>query len=642
MSNYNASHTSERFRENDENTAVDINRKNINYRSRNRNAIASAHHTHTNGNYYKKNIFSDKLKVRQKAVTQSISKTDASNNRTTLIKLKNVENVNITKGNATSNMEVKDEIPGETTTENRQFNESDTIEQKRKEIQELANLCIEKNLSVTSENIQIVRKLKEKRMLEEQISKNENIKNLQEKRRILEEIEYHEWADREKRIKELQEKKMKLLKRVIVQRDTEKADKIFYEVEKIVQKRDKNKDKIIENFEKEKARDIRNLFIERKNHMKTIFNEITDIVDDMNDYTSNYNIQLERNGVVPNKIDERTSHKIDNLINENHIIQLNTTFNESLNFAHEKKKDDKFSKYEKKKNKQIIDTFYRYINKEEKKYTTDEYLISDTTKTQKKTQCMKINFPPLDIKSNEQDAFEKNILYLQNVLRGKAIQMLMNDGKESYSDLIEELKAYEKIDQYSLREKELFEKENLEEIKIDSYLENVQGKYISELLDSLSNELEKYEEERKIAVLVKYAERERRLKECKEKGKRQAEFLLREKEDYLFNEIMGLNNQTVDSYLEDILSKAINDASREEALIRTKKKAQQLNEIYDSLDNKNDENNKRIVKDLVGNFIIPYVDKQRGAEFDLLEQKKNNYVSNFATQHVFSKINEAF
>ncbi|SCP03337.1 conserved Plasmodium protein, unknown function [Plasmodium malariae] len=637
---------SKKNKENDENALIDENRKNINYRGRNVNDV-----------YYKNKKLNEKLKTEQKLITDNNSKTGVIITKKKLIKLKNEENENIKKDNIISNVELNERVLNDTSSNDTDLrgttptdvasnettlNESYKLEQRRKEIKEIANLCIEKNLSVNSENIQIVRKLKEKRMLEDQINKNENIKNLQEKRRILEEIEYHEWADREKRIKELQEKKMKLLKKVIVERDTEKANKIFYEVEKIIQNRDENKDKIIENFEKEKARDIRNLFILKKNHMKTVYNEKTDITDDMNDYTSNYHIGLERTGIIPKKIDERTSNKIDNLISVNDIDELNATFNESLIRANEEKEYDKFLKYEKKNNKKIIDTFYRYLNKEEKKYTSDECLISDKTKTQKKLQCMKINIPSIDIKSKEQEIFEKNILYLQNVLRGKAIKMLMKDGKNAYSDLIEELKAYEKIDLYSLNEKELLKNENFEEIKVDSYIENVQGKYISELLDSLSNELEKYEEERKIAVLVKYAERERRLKECKEKGKRQAEFLLREKEDYLFNEIMGLNNQTVDSYLEDILSKAINDTSKEEALLKTKKKAEQLNEIYNSLDNKNDENNKLIVKDLVGNFIIPYVDKQRGAEFDLLEQKKNNCVSNFATQHVFSKINEAF
>ncbi|KJP85610.1 hypothetical protein AK88_04780 [Plasmodium fragile] len=633
MSNYMKPRVRSRFGENDkndENVLIDEKSKNISRRNR---KVADI--------YYTNKKLNEKLKGKSSILTGSGGKTQLSSKEGTSVKH---------IGGHTSQKEERKKAENENNTKEGTMNESakaegatkeiDKLEQKKKEIKELANLCLEKNLSVNSENIQIVRKLKEKRMLEEQINKNENIKNLQEKRRILEEIEYHEWADREKRIKELQEKKMKLLKKVMIQRDTEKADKIFYEVEKIVQNRDKNKDKIIENFEKEKARDMRNLFVERKNNMKTIFNEKKDIVDHMNDHTSNYNLELERNGTVPKKINEKTSNKIDNLLNLNDLNDLNIDLDKS--YTQGEKKYDKSSKYEEKKNKQIIDTFYRYLNKEESKYTSDEYVLGESIKTQKKPQCMKINFPSIEVKSSQQDIFEKNILQLQNVLRGKAIKMLMNDGKESYSDLIEELKAYEKIDQISAKEKDLFEKENFEEIKVDSYLENVQGKYISELLDSLSNELEKYEEERKIAVLVKYAERERRLKECKEKGKRQAEFLLREKEDYIFNEIMGLNNQTVDSYLEDILSKAINDASKEEALIRTKKKAEQLNQIYNSLDNNSDENNKLIVKDLVGNFIIPYVDKQRGLQFDLLEQKKNNCVSNFATQHVFSKINEAF
>ncbi|ETB61474.1 hypothetical protein YYC_01367 [Plasmodium yoelii 17X] len=621
MDTYNMGHSSKIRNENDENIIVDRNRKNKNYGN-----YGKYRNKDNSDNYYKNKISNDKKEGIK-------SKVDEIKNKTELI-VETEDDKYIATDEDSSNL--SDDLDNELVEEN----ENDS--ERRNELKELANICLENNLTINNENIQIIRKLKEKRRLEERLKKNEDIKDFEEKRQILEKIEYHEWADREKRIKELQEKKMKLLKKVIIQRDTEKADKIFYEVEKVIQNRDKNKDQIIENFEKEKAKDIRNQFIQKKNNLKTIFNKKTDIIDDMNDYTSNYNLELERNGIIPQKIDEPTSNKIDNLLNTNDINALTSTFNKSLDSMYKDKKYDKLSKYEKKKNKDVIDTFYRYLNKEDKQYICDDYSISDTNKTTKKMQYIKINFPSIDIKNIEEDTFEKNVLYLQNLLRGKAIKKLMDDGKRSCIDLIEELKTYAKIDQYSSHEKEAFEKENFEEIKIDAYLENMQGKYTSELLDSLSNELEKYEEERKIAILVKYAERERRLKECKEKGKRQAELLLREKEDYLFNEIMGLNNQTVDSYLEDILTKAINDSSKEEALIRTKKKSEQLNEIYNSLDNQDDEHNKFIVKDLVGNFIIPYVDKQRGAEFDLLEQKKNNYISNFATQHVFSKINEAF
>lgn len=574
-------HYSKIRNENDENIIVDRNRKNKNY--------GNYRNKDNNGNYYKNKISNDKKEGTK-------LKVDGIKNKTELI-VETEDDKYIATDDGSSNL--SDDLDNELVEENENYSE------RRNELKELANICLENNLTINNENIQIIRKLKEKRRLEERLKKNEDIKDFEEKRQILEKIEYHEWADREKRIKELQEKKMKLLKRVIIQRDTEKADKIFYEVEKVIQNKDKNKDQIIENFEKEKAKDIRNQFIQKKNNLKTIFNKKTDIIDDMNDYTSNYNLELERNGIIPPKIDEPTSNKIDNLLNTNDINSLTSTFNKSLDSMYKDKKYDKLSKYEKKKNKDVIDTFYRYLNKEYKQYICDDYSISDTNKTAKKMQCIKINFPSIDIKNIEEDIFEKNVLYLQNLLRGKAIKKLMDDGKRSCIDLIEELKTYAKIDQYSLHEKDAFEKEDFEEIKIDAYLENMQGKYTSELLDSLSNELEKYEEERKIAILVKYAERERRLKECKEKGKRQAELLLREKEDYLFNEIMGLNNQTVDSYLEGILTKAINDSSKEEALIRTKKKSEQLNEIYNSLDNQDDEHNKFIVKDLVGRAIGP-------------------------------------
>ncbi len=84
-------------------------------------------------------------------------------------------------------------------------------------------------------------------------------------------------------------------------------------------------------------------------------------------------------------------------------------------------------------------------------------------------------------------------------------------------------------------------------------MEDVIGHETALILDTLSKELVifhyirliftcvllkvRVKEEQRIAAFVKQAERERRLKEAEESGRRQAEELLREREDILFREV---------------------------------------------------------------------------------------------------------
>ena len=60
--------------------------------------------------------------------------------------------------------------------------------------------------------------------------------------------------------------------------------------------------------------------------------------------------------------------------------------------------------------------------------------------------------------------------------------------------------------------------------------------------------------ERKINAMVDIAEKDRRLREIEEAGKRQAEEKLREREDVMYNEILRVHQGTVDTQLDWIFS----------------------------------------------------------------------------------------
>ncbi len=57
--------------------------------------------------------------------------------------------------------------------------------------------------------------------------------------------------------------------------------------------------------------------------------------------------------------------------------------------------------------------------------------------------------------------------------------------------------------------------------------------------------------------MVDVAERDRRMREIEEAGKRQAEQTLRKREDVLYNQIMRVHQGSVDTYLDWIIKNTL-------------------------------------------------------------------------------------
>ena len=91
--------------------------------------------------------------------------------------------------------------------------------------------------------------------------------------------------------------------------------------------------------------------------------------------------------------------------------------------------------------------------------------------------------------------------------------------------------------------------------------EALQADVISKTMDHLSKELVRFKQERKIAAMVRLAEDVRRRREAEESGRRQAEQILRQREDVLFRELMGVHQGSVDSYLQNIITNTIDNTS---------------------------------------------------------------------------------
>jgi len=218
----------------------------------------------------------------------------------------------------------------------------------------------------------------------------------------------------------------------------------------------------------------------------------------------------------------------------------------------------------------------------------------------------------------EDDKRRRAIVLLQRLLRGRAQQNMMFEGKEKRLDLIAELRATEEWRAQAEAPEEHMLIDNYQERVMDGVAEAVQSSIISKTMDSLSKELVRMKQERRIDAMVRLAENERRKREAEESGRRQAEQVLRKRQDELYKELMSVHQGSVDSYLQSIIMRTIDNTSSLQAYDEAKLKVKTINEFLDEVEEKRNKP-EVIIKDLVSSFLIPDVERkkiQREVQFE--------------------------
>lgn len=110
--------------------------------------------------------------------------------------------------------------------------------------------------------------------------------------------------------------------------------------------------------------------------------------------------------------------------------------------------------------------------------------------------------------------------------------------------------------------------------------------------------------------MVRLAEDDRRKREAQESGRRQAEQILRQREDVLYKELMTVHQGSVDSYLQNIITKTIDDTSSQQAYKEAQLKVKTINEYLDKVENHRNKPDQ-LIKDLVSSFLIPDIERKR-------------------------------
>ncbi|XP_008577008.1 PREDICTED: protein MAATS1 [Galeopterus variegatus] len=230
----------------------------------------------------------------------------------------------------------------------------------------------------------------------------------------------------------------------------------------------------------------------------------------------------------------------------------------------------------------------------------------------------------------EEEEIEMAVIYLQKLLRGRVVQNMMFEGKEKRLELIQELRTSHALqeDEKLVREANkqvtlaLQRQRNLHQHKVslvENHLAGLAGRTLADMFDFLSKELVRLQEERRVHAFAMLAERQRRMREAEESGRRQVEQRRQREEDQIFKEVIKVHQSTVTSYLEDIILNTEESTAEEQARAEIEKMAEEINDVaYEMESRRTYLQSEEIVAELVYSFLIPEVEK------DFVKEKVRN------------------
>lgn len=489
------------------------------------------------------------------------------------------------------------------------------------ELLTLATLSYGHGLPAGLAEVEMIERARAKRAWEATLPPLHDVEHLEQRRKMMDEQERKEWAFRESEIEKLQEARLEVLKKILQNREQNHNELNTKRLDKLWSKKQQAKEKKFDKIRAEHIKMIRKLSKKRK-QVEGKF-ERRDILRDYSEAKSQVYAPLSRVGVFPDRGSEQFS------VNSNHL----TTYQGLLELEASLPDYVLRPRIQAPKPKSKIKD--GYVNrKQRRQHELDEIAkeLDDLKKPQEAQKPLRflekiekpIPRPPTpSVVAPDQDEEERELalIFIQKVIRGRAIQQQMFTGKERRMELINELRATHALqaaEQQVMKQQknsvlQQQRQKRLDEHKesfVEEALSKMEGAALGDMLDFLSKELVRFQEERRIHAFAMMAERQRRVREAEESGRRQVEERRRREEDEIFKQVIGVHQETVDSYLTNVICGAIEQTADEQATQEVEELAEKINRVAHEMETSRTQlQSEEIVAELVTSFLLPEVEK---------------------------------
>uniref|UniRef100_A0A8C4RW26 Cilia- and flagella-associated protein 91 n=1 Tax=Erpetoichthys calabaricus TaxID=27687 RepID=A0A8C4RW26_ERPCA len=449
------------------------------------------------------------------------------------------------------------------------------------ELLTLASLTWGRGLPAGWEEVKMITRAREKRAWEAALPPLNDLSQLQKRRKMMDEMERKEWAFREREIEKLQEIRLKVLQQLLKERDAKQREIQATRMDNRWKLLQEEKEKKLTEIHKGHIRAIRRITGKMKNVEGK--RERHDVIAEYANYGSQIYAPLSRTGLFPDRDSEKYVVKSNFLNTYEGLLELEASLPDFVTQPRIKVPKPK-----------VMTGYIRRTARREMELT--------------------------EMYQGEEER-ELAVICLQKLIRGRAIQNMMFEGKEKRIELIQELRTTHALqeDRQLIKKTEkqvilaLQRQRELHEHKVstaEGHRANVEGGLLADLFDYLSKELIRLQEERRIHALAVLAERDRRLREAEESGLRQLEERRRREEDEIFKQVVRVHQETVDCYLEDIIFSNLESTADEQAREEIHKVAEEINNIaYTMEETRTRLQSEEIVAELVYSFLIPEVHK---------------------------------
>ncbi|XP_053421554.1 cilia- and flagella-associated protein 91 isoform X1 [Nycticebus coucang] len=500
------------------------------------------------------------------------------------------------------------------------------------ELLTLATLTWGRGLPAGQAEVEMIERAREKRAWEATLPPLSDISQFEKRRRMMNAMERKEWAFREQEIEKLQEIRLEVLKELLRKREENQSAVNTQRLNAQWSKLQEAKEAKLVQIQRAYVSEIRKLIGRGKNVEGKL--ERRNIINDYSDYASQVYGPLSRLGRFPDNNSEDFVVKNHYLNTYEGLVELESCLPDFVTQPRIRPPKLKLSstrpdflKRTSKLDHELAEVHKALLDKKSKVHEAKKPL---RFLQRNPIPQPRLPTPTLQMSSNEEEDIEMAVIYLQKLLRGRVVQNMMFEGKEKRLELIQELRTSHALqdDDKLVKKAEkqvtlaLQRQRNLHEHKValvENHLAGLEGRVLADMFDFLSKELVRLQEERRIHAFAMLAERQRRMREAEESGRRQVEQRRLREEDEIFKEVIKVHQSTVSSYLEDIILNAEENTAEEQARAEIEKMAEEINDIAYEMENRRTHHqSEEIVAELVYSFLIPEVQK------DFVKEKVRN------------------
>ncbi|XP_056410236.1 cilia- and flagella-associated protein 91 [Hyla sarda] len=522
------------------------------------------------------------------------------------------------------------------------------------EVLMLANLTWGHGLPAGLAEVEMIERAREKRAWEATLPPLSDPSQLEKRRKMMDEQERKEWAFREREIDKLQAARLEVLRKLLQKRSETQEDLDTKRLDAKWTKLQNDKEERAQRIRKEHIKAIRKLSQKMGNVEEKL--ERRDIIQDFTDYSSQTYAPLARIGNFPDRLSEQFTVKSPFLNSYQGLLDLEANLPDFVTQPRirapkpRSTTKDGFLKRQALLERQMQQVHEALLEKKNKSQQADKTLrfLQKIEKPAPRPATPRVPEPP---EGDEEK--ELAVIFLQKLIRGRATQNMMFEGKEKRLELIREQRMT-----HALQEEEQLLKKEEREAAItlqrqrglrdhqssieDEQLSWLEGGVLSDMFDFLSKELVRLQEERRIHAFAMLAERHRRIREAEESGRRQVEERRRREEDEIFRQVVDIHQSTVDSYLEDVILSTVAHTAEDQAREEIQRKAQEINDIaYQMESSRTALQSEEIVAELVYSFLIPEIQKKSVRERVRISQRRHlqaaHHVINSNTETLLSE-----